>query len=188
MSHHSLFFKAACLEDSREHQENMIELVNDDPAVFALFVEWLYYGEYAIAPLKSLKSCTLPGRVSIDAECWVLGNKLACAEFKRYAMGRLYNQHMAVLFSRPISAHDVQFASENSPETSKLRQFFVHLAATNIANQNKVQGSLDEWDKLVLSHSDLRRLLLQRLRSEPSKLHFMESQEHYLQDEDALLE
>jgi hypothetical protein len=161
----------------------MIELAHDDPAIFALFVEWLYYGEYTIVPFQAPQPYTGPGRVSIDAECWVLGDKLLSTEFKGYAMRRLYNRHVTTMFSRPISTHDVQFASENSPETSRLRQFFVHLAATNIGNQNQVQGTLDEWDKILLSHSDLRRLLLEHVRSQPLEWRIIRSEEYYVQDE-----
>ncbi|KAK2123946.1 hypothetical protein NOF04DRAFT_1373359 [Fusarium oxysporum II5] len=68
------------------HTEAHINLPDDDPAVFGLFVEWLYYGTY--------NDFTSPSSSNIHARCWGLGHKLLCNEFKNYAMGRLYKQHM----------------------------------------------------------------------------------------------
>ena len=186
ISHHSPFLAAACNRDFKERHENLIELPDDDPTVFALFVEWLYYGDYAIEPL-SLPSSTGNNSVSIDAECWVLGDKLLCTDFKTHAMGRLYKQHTAKIFSRSISTHDVQFACENSAKVSKLRELYVDLAATNFGNQDRVRGTVEEWDKLLSNQSDLRRLLLQSLRLDAAERNFVKSEEHYLEDSNAPL-
>ncbi|KAF3029607.1 hypothetical protein E8E12_000865 [Didymella heteroderae] len=123
ISHHSPFLAAACDRDFKERRENLIELPDDDPTVFALFVEWLYYGAYAIEPL-SLPSNAGNDGVSVDAECWVLGDKLLCSNFKSYAMRRLYKQHTAKIFSRSITTDDVQFACDHSAQDSKLRELY----------------------------------------------------------------
>ncbi|KAH3957086.1 hypothetical protein HBI73_135200 [Parastagonospora nodorum] len=68
ISYYSPFLKAACLRDFKERRENQIELPNDDPVVFALFVEWIYYRDYAIAPF-SLPSRIRNSGTSVDAEC-----------------------------------------------------------------------------------------------------------------------
>jgi hypothetical protein len=186
VSHHSRFLKAACLKGSREHRENVIELPHEDTTVFALFVEWLYYGEYTVVPFPSLSSYPKPNKVNIDADCWVLGDKLSCTEFKNHAMKRLYKRHVTAMFYTPVSPHDVQFACENSAETSKLRQLFVDLAATHIRKPCKVQGTVDEWNRLVAKQSDLRRLLLEGLLCETTGRNFVKSEDYYLQDGDDL--
>lgn len=184
ISHHSVFFRGACLDGSRKEPENIIELADDEPGVFALFVEWLYYGAYTTAPSSTLQSCTTSDRISVNVKCWVLGNKLSSAEFKSYAMRRIYTQHVNGTLSRPIDPRDVRFASENSSKTSNLWQFTVHLAATNIGDRDRAHGSVDEWDKLLEEHSDLRRLFVERLRSTPTEWHFMKGEGHYVQEND----
>ncbi|KAH6611805.1 hypothetical protein C7974DRAFT_85294 [Boeremia exigua] len=184
ISRHSPFLAAACNRDFKERHENLIELPDDDPTVFALFVEWLYYGEYAIQPL-SLKPRLRDDLVSVDAECWVLGDKLLCTDFKNYAMKRLYNQHAAGYFNISISTDDVRFASSNSATSSKLRELYVHLAATHFGNPNRVQGTVEEWDELLVNQADLRRLLLQSLCLDAKQRKFVRYEEYYMDHGDA---
>lgn len=68
ISHYSPFLQAACSWGFRENRDERIELPEDDPTVFGLFVEWMYYGSYDILPLTPYSS--------IDAKCWVFGDKL----------------------------------------------------------------------------------------------------------------
>jgi hypothetical protein len=133
ISYYSPFLAAACLRDFKERRKNRIQLPDDDPVVFALFVEWMYYGEYSVAPLW------LPIRVendgiSVHARCWVLGDKLLSTEFKNHVMSRLYAQHNAHIYSIPISTLNVQYACDNSAEDSKLRKLYVDFVATNFGN------------------------------------------------------
>ncbi|OWY53980.1 nuclear pore complex protein Nup98-Nup96 [Alternaria alternata] len=181
ISHHSPFLAAASNRDFKERRENLIQLPDDKPTVFALFVEWLYYGCYTIEPLSAFSRTTTVG-VSIDAECWVLGDKLLCTDFKNHAMKRLYEQHTTKIFKRSISTHDVQFACDNSTKDSKLRELYVSLTATNFGRQDCVQGTVEEWDELILNQSDLRRLLLQSLRLGAAERNFVKGEEHYLED------
>lgn len=181
ISHHSPFLAAACDGDFKERCDNLITLPDEDPTIFALFVEWLYYGDYAIEPF-SLPPQASNDSVSVDAECWVLGDKLQCNEFKSHAMRRLYKQYTAKIFSRPITTHNVQFACDHSTESSKLRKLYVDLAATYFGREERVSGTVEEWEKLVVSHSDLRRLLLQSLWLAVAERNFVESEEHYLEE------
>jgi hypothetical protein len=186
ISHYSPFLEAACLRDFKERRENRIQLPDDDPIVFALFVEWMYYGEYNIAPLL-LPVDIGNDRISVHAKCWVLGDKLLCTEFKNHAMSRLYAQHNADIFSRAISTLDVQYACDNSAEDSKLRKLYVDFVATNFEKKDRVQGTVDEWDQLLLSYADVRLLLLHSFRLEASQRSFVKSEDCYLEGDDALL-
>jgi len=187
ISHHSPFLAAACNRDFKECRENLIELPDDKPTVFALFVEWLYYGDYSIDPLSS-SSHNGTDSVSVDAECWVLGDKLLCTDFKNHAMRRLYKQHTTKILARSISTYDVQFVCDNSAKASKLRELYVGLTATNFGRQDRVHGTVEEWDELLLNQSDLRRLLLQKLRLDAAEQNFVRSEENYLEDGDAPLQ
>lgn len=186
ISHYSPFLAAACDRDFKERHDNLIPLPDEDPTIFSLFVEWLYYGDYAIEAF-SLPSQASNDGVSVHAECWVLGDRLLCNEFKSHAMRRLYKQHTAKIFSRPITTHDLQFACDHSTELSKLRKLYVDLAATYFGDENRVLGTAEGWEKLVVSHADLRRLLLQSLRSAIAERNFVESEERYLEDSDPSL-
>lgn len=185
ISHHSPFVAAVSNRDFKERRENLIQLPDDKPTVFALFVEWLYYGDYTPEPPLAVPHSKTVG-VSIDAECWVLGDKLLCTDFKNHAMKRLYEQHTTKIFNRSISTHDVQFACDNSAKDSKLRELYVSLTATNFGRQDCVQGTVEEWDELLSDQQDLRRLLLQSLRSGAAEQNLVRSEEHYLEGEDEL--
>jgi hypothetical protein len=185
ISQHSPFLEAACHRDFKECRENLIELPDDDPAVFALFVEWMYYRDYGISPL-SLLSRTGIDSVSVDAKCWVLGDKLLCTEFKNHAMRRLYAHHTAKIFGRPISTHDVQFACDNSAQSSRLQGLYVDLIATNFGRQDRVPGTGDEWNKVLLNQPDFTlRLFLRRLRFDSVERNLVRSVENYLEHNDA---
>ncbi|KAL1792983.1 hypothetical protein ACET3X_009490 [Alternaria dauci] len=186
ISHHSPFLAAASNRDFKERRENLIQLPDDKPTVFALFVEWLYYGGYTTEPLLAYPRSRTVG-ISIDAECWVLGDKLLCTDFKNHAMKRLYEQHTTKIFNRSISTNDVQFACDNSAKDSKLRELYVNLTATNFGRQDCVQGTVEEWDELLSDQPDLRRLLLQSLRSGAAEQNLVKSEEHYLEGENAPL-
>jgi len=186
ISHYSPFLEAACLRDFKELRENRIQLPDDDPVVFALFVEWMYYGEYTIAPFQ-LPVHVRSDSISIHAKCWVLGDKLLCTEFKDHAMSRLYAQHNANIFTRAISTLDVQYACDNSAEDSKLRKLYVDFVATNFEKEDRVQGTVDEWDQLLSSYADMRRLLLHSFRLEAAKRVFVKSKDCYLEGSDASL-
>jgi hypothetical protein len=184
ISHYSPFLEAACLLVAKERRENQIKLPDDDPAVFAFFVEWLYYGEYGIAPL-SLPFRVGKDDVNVHVKCWILGDKLLCSEFKNYAMSRLYDQHNAKLFGRPVSTVDVQYACDNSAEDSKLRKLYVDFVATNFGKLGRVQGTVDEWDSVLTSYADMRRLLLQSFRLEAAERSFVKPKDCYLEEHDA---
>jgi hypothetical protein len=186
ISHYSPFLAAACLRDLKERRENRIQLPDDDPAVFALFVEWMYYGEYVIAP-SWLPVHVESDRICVHAKCWVLGDKLLCTEFKNHAMSRLYAQHNANIFSRAISTLDVRYACDNSAEDSKLRKLYVDFFTTNFEKQDRVQGSVDEWDQIFSRYADVKRLLLHSFRLEAAKRSFVRSEDCYLEGDGAPL-
>jgi hypothetical protein len=181
ISHHSPFLEAACSRDFKERHENRIRLPDDDPIVFALFVEWMYYGDYCIAPL-SLSSADSIEITNLDAKCWVLGDKLLCTGFKNHAMRRLYTEHTVAIFNKVVTISDMQYACSNSGEHSKLRQIYVALVATHFSDSKRVHGTAEEWDSLVLQYADLRSLILQSFRQGTKRRDFLKSLEYYLDD------
>jgi hypothetical protein len=182
ISHYSPFLKAACSRDFKEKFENRINLPDDDATVFALFVEWMYYGDYATKP-PSFAPTDSVTKINMNAECWVLGDKLLCTEFKNYAMNRLYAEYTAAVFNRAVTTNDLRYACDNSSTHSKLREMYVALVATHFSNPGRVNGTVEDWDSLILEYADLRKLLMQSLKMDVKERKFLKSKEHY-QDRD----
>jgi hypothetical protein len=184
VSHYSPFLKAACSRNFKERQENLIKLPDDDAKVFALFVEWMYYGSYAIAPP------IFTGSTNVNAQCWVLGDKLLCTEFKNYAMTRLYTEYTATVFHKVVTTEDVCFACDNSNANSKLRELYVALVATNFSNPRRVHGAAEEWDSLIEEYADLRSVLLKSFKRDVGdqsvSQSVLKSKEYYLDDHPSL--
>ncbi|CAO2648017.1 Nn.00g089390.m01.CDS01 [Neocucurbitaria sp. VM-36] len=186
ISRYSSFLKSACTRDFKERNENRIELPEDDPKVFALFVEWMYYGSYTILAPSILSDNTYDD-INMNARCWILGDKLLSTEFKNLAMGRLYTQCMATMFTiGTVTPHDVQYACENSAAGSKLRQFYFSYVVEHFATPMKLKGSTEEWDEVMLHHADLRSVLIKSFRVAPEDRLKVESEKAYM-DHDELL-
>lgn len=176
ISHYSPFLEAACSRNFKEGIEKQIELPDDDATVFALFVEWMYYGDYAIPSLSSPLRESV-GDSNIDAKCWVLGDKLLCTDFKNHAMSRLYARYTDTAFNRAVTTGDVQYACGNSALKSKMREFYFDLVATQFSDLNRVDGAVEEWDSIVSEYKDMRLCLLQTWRKGGGVI---KNVEHYL--------
>ncbi|KAF4993045.1 hypothetical protein FGRMN_6733 [Fusarium graminum] len=160
ISQHSAYFKAAC-------QWNMtggISLPEQEPIVFSLFVEWLYYTTY--------NSFLFEASSSIHAKCWVLADYLLCDDFKNYAICRLFKQHIAAptFFSSRVSPDDVQYVCSHAAPDSKLRQFFVDFVVDHFADTRMLRGETADWDGILQEHPETRFDVLNKMR-DPSKTH-----------------
>jgi hypothetical protein len=165
--------KTACSWNIQECHEERINLPEDDPTVFGLFVEWMYYGSYD-TPSPTAGS-------NIDARCCVLGDKLLCNEFTNYAMRRLYEQHAATAFGRSVTCDDVQYACDNAPLGSRLRQFYVDFVIEHFANPGRLHGTIGDWDAFLQRHSDIRVLLLEKFRQNFPRRTYIRDVDDYLQ-------
>ncbi|CAH0018687.1 unnamed protein product [Clonostachys rhizophaga] len=111
----------------------------------------------------------------------VLGDKLLCSEFKNYALSRLYGQHIATSFGRAVPCNDVQYAWDNTAPAAKLRQFYVDFVIQYFENPRKLSGTIGDWDTLLQNHPDIRMLLLQNFRHDPSKRTQIKDLREYLE-------
>ncbi|KAF2822379.1 hypothetical protein CC86DRAFT_372916 [Ophiobolus disseminans] len=188
MSHHSAFLRAACTRDFKERQTNRIELPNDDPAVFALYVEWLYYGCYTVAAPR-LFSAEPEHQIGRDVKCWILGDKLLDKGFKNFAMSRVYRQYTALgSFARAITTDEVRHVLENTAPRSKLRQLYLQLVVQHFANPLRLRGTTENWDELLLDHADARLLFFQNFRIAPEQRNLVKAEQEYMDHEKPLLE
>jgi hypothetical protein len=178
ISKYSPFLRAACTRDFKERQERLIELPEDDPKTFALFVEWMYYGSYNVA--VSAASSDTERTVNMDLQCWVLGDKLLCIDFKNYAMRQIYREHTALFAAKAVTVQSVKYVCENTSEESKLMQFNCDFVVTHFTNPMRLKGSTEEWDELMLEHAGLRRFWLKSLRTVHQARPSMKAENEYL--------
>ncbi|KAL8876951.1 MAG: hypothetical protein Q9198_004938 [Flavoplaca austrocitrina] len=112
LNRHSPFFAAALNGSFKEATTNTVELDDDDPESFQLFVQWLYTGEIK-ADMNDLptKAC----------RAWALGDKLQCPAFQDSAMLRLIGYHRDEF----LTEDTMRLIYTISPPGSKLRKFAV---------------------------------------------------------------
>jgi hypothetical protein len=146
--------------------------------VFALFVEWMYYGAYSISTALALNDADQS--VNMDLQCWVLGDKLLCIEFKNYAMHRIYQRYTGGFGICVITTHEVEYVCTRTSFESKLMQFFCAVVVTHFADSTRLKGTTEVWDQLVLEHADLRKFLLERFRTVPDARQHVRAEEEYM--------
>jgi hypothetical protein len=180
LSSRSPFLRAACTRDFKERSENRIALPDEEPVIFALFVEWLYYGEYTVPVLK-FHDTNWTAAVNYHARCYVLGDKLLSTGFKNAAMSRLYNLYSRnSLFPSPVTTQDARYVWDNTAVGSKLRQFYLDYFAQHFANSLRLKGSTEEWDDLLMDYADARLILLKSFRASSEERGFVKAESEYL--------
>lgn len=137
-----------------------ISLPEQDPIIFGLFVEWIYYETY--------ESITFEPSPSIHAKCWVLADYLLCDELKDYAMCGLFDDHVekGMLFgSTAISCKDVQYVCSSTAPGSNLRQFYMDFVVDHFTDKRMLRGNTAEWDEILQNDPEARLKLLEKMRS-----------------------
>ncbi|KAL8635283.1 MAG: hypothetical protein Q9226_009370, partial [Calogaya cf. arnoldii] len=147
LTHHSPFFAAALSGSFKESTTNTVELIEDDPGAFALFVQWLYTGKCEVKFDKT---------PSIACLAWALGDKLHCPTFQDRAICRLiaYNQEY------PLREDAMRLIYNVSPPGSRLRMFAVDSVCWDRTKNKKLPqiGAAD-----IMAVEDFNRDLLERL-------------------------
>lgn len=179
ISHYSRFLEAACTHDFKEKDERCIRLPDDDPYIFGLLVQWMYYGGYS-SETPPPPTSTNDNDISVDAQCWILGDKLFCHEFQNYAMKRLYKSFMIHFVPRAMTPAEVQYICQHTGLRSKLRSFYLAYVIEHLSNPARLMGTINEWDEVQMQHSDLRVLLLQVSRSNREKKVYVKNVKSYL--------
>ncbi|KAH6952179.1 hypothetical protein DER45DRAFT_577667 [Fusarium avenaceum] len=172
VSHYSPYAKEIC-SSSSQGSCKQLTLRDHQPVTFGLFVEWLYYGSY--------QGPSAVSNPNIDAQCWVLGNKLRCIEFQNYGMRRLYDQHTRLMFGRSMTCDDVRYVWGNTSPGSKLRKFYMNFVVEHFGSPFKLLGSSTDWDTILQNHSEIRISLLERFRHSTSSQSRVENIDKYLE-------
>lgn len=170
--HYSPYAKEIC-SSSSQGSCKQLKLRDHQPVTFGLFAEWLYYGSY--------QGFSAVSNSNIDAQCWVLGNKLRCIEFQNYAIRRLYDQHTRLMFGRSMTCDDVRYVWDNTSPGSKLRKFYMNFVVEHFGSPFKLLGSSTDWDTILQNHSEIRISLLEIFRHSTSSQSRVENIDKYLE-------
>ncbi|KAK6723889.1 hypothetical protein SNK04_002733 [Fusarium graminearum] len=159
VSHQSAYFKAACLWNVKEQ----INLLGHDPAVFALFIEWMYNGSY--------DASAFPRNPSMHAKCWVLGDFI-----------------LSTAFGIPVAYEDVQYLCNSASSDSKLKLFYTDSVTDQFGDIYRLRGFMADWEEFLEDHPKTRSALLRKLRYGPPKKPHVKSVTKYLEPEEFVSE
>ena len=112
--HKSPFFAAALNGPFAEAKLNSVVMLDDDPNVFRLWVEWLFVGQI---------TCTFEHINNVLVEAWILGDKLGCHIFQNVVMIELLKSHSPDRKARLLEPSTLRAAYEGSAPGSKLRKW-----------------------------------------------------------------
>jgi hypothetical protein len=104
---------------------------------------------------------TDPEMIDPYASAWILGDKLQCVEFQNYAMDNIFTNYCTQSNkSRIVTSKAIDKLLSIETCSPQLATVFIHCVASQFRNQHVVKGSIDEWDRVMLKHSKLRRVML----------------------------
>ena len=114
-----------------------------------------------------------------------MGSKLLSVEFQNYAMRRLYTGYATGLIPKPLKIVDFEYVCKNSATGSQLRQLFFTIVAIHFTNSGRIEGSVEDWDRILLEHPEARLLLLKEFRMPPWNRQSIKAMEEYMVTEQA---
>lgn len=156
-----------------EKADDRIFLAEENPAIFSLFVEFMYYEKYSLAFCK-------PSSRNVAA--WILGHKLQSGPFKNHAMERIYNLYQLHdgPFDVPMTKEEAACVFKETQEGTKLRRFYIDFVVTHFSNACKIAGSTDEWVSLFMKYEDVRTAFFTAMRLQ-DRVHCVREMEYYME-------
>lgn len=159
LTFHSTFFAAALNGGFNEAITSTVELDEDHPQAFQLFVHWLYAGRFVVVSLRDGGS--VPSFLCV---VWALGHKLNCLAFQDYALLQL----MVHYHETHLESDVLVDAYRLTPPGSKLRQYVVveFLFQIKWGSSEEESGDLLSpgcWDIDRLGLGDFNRDALTRM-------------------------
>ncbi len=115
----SAFFKSRC-NCSKDERSYQVELKDDHPAAFELFLDWLYFGTWsAKVPKKWAGSHSTDSRewIRFATEAYILSERIESVRFQNYSLA------MVIRHVHEYDAFDMKFIVEHTTEASPLRLF-----------------------------------------------------------------
>jgi hypothetical protein len=145
----SEFFSAGCSDRWASGREGVIELEDEDPKVFSLFIAWAFDGgvqnseDYILiesADREARKQSSIQ-RHSQLVECYILSERLLAFDFKNAVMNLIIQSYK----SNSVEFNIINRIYECTPVGSPLRRSLVHRSLQKLARvsiQNAKANSL----------------------------------------------
>lgn len=139
---------------------NQITLMNRSPAIFQIFVQWLYFD--TIPDRFGLSRLSTGGTLSNGFLLWTLGDYLEADTFQNRIMRELFNLHslhgyVDELRFVEFTAAEVEYCWSNTLPGSKLRQFILAMLSQHLLYGDYIRISdNNDWSKIFHKHSDLQ--------------------------------
>lgn len=124
----SLFFDNAMSGDWQESKQRTVQLPEDEPKIFALYVHWLYFGTLPVF-------CDEPG-VEGDEEyldlvkAYVLGDKLLDSKFQDTAVDAIVEKSVTAAQDGSLwypGAEPIEYAYRNTNTSARIRGLLVDM-------------------------------------------------------------
>lgn len=122
LCYYSSYFAGACRSGCKEALTGQFNLSEDDPEIFALFVEWLCAADTE-TPVYTphVPGAFEPGRWHSDPELgWMLADRLLCPSFEKFALAKVIQNLDTITFAR------LEWINENVWPGSSLWRLCAH--------------------------------------------------------------
>ncbi|EKD16218.1 uncharacterized protein L3040_009542 [Drepanopeziza brunnea f. sp. 'multigermtubi'] len=137
LSHGSEYFMEAFRGDFKKATEKTIILDNEDPAIFGLFVTWLYTGD--LHSVKSDSSQKKDDRPITWCYLEAFADKFWLNDLSTIAVGNWYDCYVPKYMKR--SAEDIKFIYEECSEHTRLRG----VASRKVMNRHYLSRKVDDY-------------------------------------------
>jgi hypothetical protein len=168
ITHHSEYFRNALKESWKEAEENTITIKDIEPAIFDIFVQWLYtqtlptYSEISLLLKKHPTDEHDDDRsVTILTKAAVFGDRFLVPRFCEVANNAIVNFILTKNGPRPLNfLYASKYAIENLPEDDILIEFFVDIHCQYMDHKdNDLDPLTTGWFKQNMPREFLVRLI-----------------------------
>lgn len=147
-----------------ESTPSKIMLADRLPAVFQIFIQWVYFG--TIPDRFGLSRMSTGKSLSNSFLLWTLGDDLQASEFKNRIMRELYTSYSLEGYTDEFlfiefSSAEVDYCWSQTKPGSKLRTFILDTLSHHITFGDYIRVTeKNDWNKTFTKHSDLQLQVL----------------------------
>ncbi|KAJ4993940.1 hypothetical protein SVAN01_00417, partial [Stagonosporopsis vannaccii] len=144
-------------------------LADREPAVFRIFVQWIYFG--TVPDRLGLSRLSTGKAVSNSFLLWTLGDYLQADAFKDKIMRELYASYSLEGYHDEcgfveFTAAEIDYCWSQTTSNSKLRKFVLETLSHHVVFGDYVRvTSENDWYKLFVKHADLQMQIIATIAS-----------------------
>lgn len=121
----SAYFRTSLNSEFVEGRTQQVELGQDDPDVFDIFVQWIYQGDYHVPkPLSKEEGGTKEAWYKIHTQAYSLGNRLVAPEFKKKIIEKLvaiFERYDDIAMSLIIEMAEIIYGGTSNEDGVEMR-------------------------------------------------------------------